>query len=354
MDKKDLYFDLPDELIAQYPSVDKKNDRLLCINRNTGEYEDKMFSDLPSLLPGDSILVLNDSKVRKARVFAKNDNGGKVELLFLSVNPDGSWNCMCNRHKKRKVGEKLYVDNYNSKCNLEDNKHSTILIDFVIKKINDDGTIIVLPGAEIDEQFFDKIGHVPLPPYIKREDEFSDQSRYQTIYAAHLGSVASPTSGLHYTDKILSQIKERGVEIVKLTLHVGMGTFLPLREDIVEKHKMHKEEFEITNECAEKINTYLSNKRPIVASGTTVVRTLESNFVNGQLKSGRGSTDIFITPGFKFNIVDKLITNFHTPESTLLALVSAFSSLDIVKNAYSHAIKNKYRFFSYGDCTYFY
>ena len=341
MKKSDLYFDLPQELIAQFPHGNKDDDRLLIINKKTGVYEDRKFIDIPYILPSPSVLVLNETKVRKARVFCKNDNGANVELLFLHPESNGNWTCMCSKRKRRKTGEKLYLDDKTY---------------FIITSFNNDETISIQPSSDINEDFFLKNGHVPLPPYIKREDVFSDNTAYQTIFAKNLGSVASPTSGLHYSKKVLDEIASRCIEIVKITLHVGMGTFLPIREDDLDKHKMHSEVYEISAKSAEKLNNALNANIPIIASGTTVLRALESAYNKSENKiiSGKSSTDIFITPGFKFNVASALVTNFHTPESTLLALVAAFSSLDIVKNAYKHAIEEKYHFFSYGDCTYFY
>lgn len=339
MKVSDFSFDLPEELIAQYPSDMRSNDRLLVINRKTGEYQDKNFVDFPDLLNKGDVLVLNDTRVRKARVFAKNSNGGTVECLFLHPNIDGSWDVITNRSKRRKIGEELFFD---------DTKGTIIAI-------KEEGVKTIKFNSDIDEEFFNKFGHVPLPPYIKREDEFKDENRYQTVYSKHLGSCASPTSGLHFTKEILDKIKGKGVEVVFVTLHVGMGTFMPLHTENLEDHKMHSEFFNITKETADVINKAKKEGRTIVGSGTTVMRTLESmwDVKENTLKSGSGETDIFIYPGFKFHVLDRLLTNFHTPESTLFALVCAFSSSDIAKNAYKHAIEEKYRFFSYGDATFF-
>ena len=340
MKTTDFSFDLPEELIAQYPSDSRADDRLLVINRVTGEYSDKKFTDFPSLLNKGDVLVLNDTRVRKARVYAQNENGGKVECLFLHPSSvTNGWNVITNRVKRRHIGEVLSFQNAKA----------------VIESIHD-GICTIKFDSPIDESFFDKEGHVPLPPYIKREDEFSDESRYQTIYSKNLGSCASPTSGLHFTQSILDEIQNKGVIITYVTLHVGMGTFMPLRESNIEDHKMHSEYFNISKETANIINKAKSEGRKIVASGTTVVRTLESmwNSDTKSLDDGSGETDIFIYPGFKFNVIDKLLTNFHTPESTLFALVCAFSSMGNAKRAYKHAVESKYRFFSYGDATFFY
>lgn len=342
MQVSDFSFELPASLIAQYPRTDHENDRLLVIDRNTGEYQDRMFKDFPSLLKKGDVLVLNDTKVRKSRLYATNENGGNVEVLFL--HPTSSdlsiWNVITNHSKRRKIGEKLVF---------EDGTVSHI------KDFLDDGIKVLEFENTISEKFFENIGHVPLPPYIKREDELSDEKTYQTIYSKNIGSSASPTSGLHFTKEILNEIEAKGVEILYITLHVGMGTFMPMRTDILEEHKMHSEYFEVSEAVANRINKAKSENRTIVASGTTVMRTLESVWSEEKhsVVAQKGTTDIFIYPGFKFHVCDELLTNFHTPESTLFALVSAFSSIAIAKKAYKHAVDEKYRFFSYGDATFF-
>lgn len=342
MQVSDFSFELPPELIAQYPRTDHENDRLLVIDRNTGEYQDKMFRDFPSFLHKGDVLVLNDTKVRKSRLFATNENGGKVEVLFLHpVSSDLSlWNVITNHSKRRKVGEKLVF---------EDGTVS------YIKEFLDDGIKVLEFKSPITEKFFENIGHVPLPPYIKREDELSDEKTYQTIYSKNIGSSASPTSGLHFTKEILKEIEEKGVEVLYITLHVGMGTFMPMHSQVLEEHKMHSEYFEVSEEVAASINAAKREGRRIVASGTTVMRTLESVWDENtkSVVPQKGNTDIFIYPGFTFCVCDELLTNFHTPESTLFALVCAFSSMDIAKTAYKHAVSEKYRFFSYGDATFF-
>lgn len=342
MKVSDFSFELPDSLIAQYPKTDHENDRLLVIDRNTGEYSDKMFKDFPSLLNKGDVLVLNDTRVRKSRTFARNENGGKVEVLFLHPLDKNmqKWSVITNHSKRRKLNEKLVF---------EDNTvaHLTSFFDDGIKELTFE--------RAIDESFFEKIGHIPLPPYIKREDEFSDEKTYQTIYSKNLGSSASPTSGLHFTPKILEEIQNKGVEVLYITLHVGMGTFMPMHSENLEDHKMHSEYFEVSPSVAFAINKAKREKRLIVSSGTTVMRTLESvwNDKTKEVEAKSGYTDIFIYPGFHFNVCDELLTNFHTPESTLFALVCAFSSMKTAKEAYKHAVEEKYRFFSYGDATFF-
>ncbi len=334
----DFTFDLPAELIAQVPVENRGKDRLLVMDRITGEYFDKDIDDFVDQLDSDSILVVNNSRVRKARTFAISETGGKVEFLFLEEMDKITWNCMVSKSKKQKVGKKY---------NFEDGLEAEII------ETLDDSTKLVRFNKEIEEDWFLKNGHVPLPPYIKRDDSFSDETRYQTVYAKNEGSVAAPTAGLHFTDDIINRIKEKGVKIVEITLHVGMGTFMPVRSENLDDHDMHFERYSISEEVANIINEAKANKQKIVATGTTSVRTLESAVDdNGLLKSGMGRTNLFIKPGYSFKIVDQLLTNFHTPESTLLVLVSAFSSKKNIMDAYNHAIDERYRFFSYGDAMF--
>jgi len=343
-------FELPDELIAQTPADKRGGDKLLVIDRKTGEYKDSMFSDFPAFLEPGSLVVVNDTKVRKARVYGISETGGKVEFLFTGAISGDSWQAMVSKSKKQKVGKKytFFDKDNNVYCNGE-----------ISSDVNDNDSgsslKIIKFDRNVDEEFFMKCGHVPLPPYIKREDDFNDESRYQTIYANECGSMAAPTAGLHFTEDTLKQLKEKNIEVVHVTLQVGMGTFLPVRTENLEDHVMHTEAYHITEEVAQKINKAKQEGRKIVAIGTTSVRTLESavDRKTGLLKGCNSATNLFIKPGFKFMVVDQLVTNFHTPESTLLVLVSAFATRDIVLNAYRHAVEKKYRFFSYGDATFF-
>jgi S-adenosylmethionine:tRNA ribosyltransferase-isomerase len=335
---KDFDFDLPEELIAQTPADKRGEDRLLVLDRITGEYTDTLISKFVDLIDSDSVLVVNNSRVRKARVYATSETGGKVEFLFLEEMDDHSWNCMVTKAKKQRIGKKY---------TFEDNIEGEIIGQ------KEDGTKYVKFSKEISEDWFLKFGHVPLPPYIKREDEFSDESRYQTVYAKNEGSVAAPTAGLHFTKEILDQIKAEGVTIVEVTLHVGMGTFMPVRAENLDDHDMHWERYSISPEVAQIINDAKKEGRKIVATGTTSIRTLESAVTtDGILPAGLGRTNLFIKPGYKFQIVDQLLTNFHTPESTLMVLVSAFATKDSIFKAYKHAVDEKYRFFSYGDAMF--
>jgi len=341
---KDFSFDLPEELIAQVPAKVRGEDRLLVIDKNTGEYLDSEMKDFPSFLDDDCLLVVNNSKVRKARVYGITENNGKVEFLFLSEREDHCWLVMTNKAKKQKIGKGYTFLKHNGEIAF----HATIV------ESCPDGLKYLKPDIVIDETFFIEEGHVPLPPYIKREDDFQDETRYQTIYADKAGSVASPTAGLHFTPEIMKKIKEKGVKIAFVTLHVGMGTFIPMRGVNIEDHHMHYESYYVSEEAAAIINDYRKKGKKIVATGTTSVRTLESayNVKTDMVETGYNKTNLFISPGYKFNVVNQLLTNFHTPESTLLVLVSSFAGREHIMKAYKHAIEKKYRFFSYGDATF--
>ena len=340
---KDFYFDLPEELIAQKPSERRGEDRLLVLDKNNGEYFDSMISSFPGLLDKNSVLVMNNSKVRKARCYGVADTGGVVEFLFLGMNADLSWNAMVTKSKKQKVGKHFVFKTLDG----------VEYVDAEIIRENEDNTRDVMFSRAITEEFFSLCGHVPLPPYIKREDDFSDESRYQTVYAKVSGSVAAPTAGLHFTPEILKHIESLGIPRYEVTLHVGAGTFLPVRSENIENHHMHTESYEISQEVADALNKAKREGKKIVAVGTTSIRTLESAANDsGELVNLSGKTDIFIHPGYKFKFVDNLLTNFHTPESTLLMLVSALAGKDNIFNAYHHAIEEKYHFFSYGDAMF--
>ncbi|MDD4573716.1 MAG: tRNA preQ1(34) S-adenosylmethionine ribosyltransferase-isomerase QueA, partial [Sphaerochaeta sp.] len=280
---KEYSFSLPEELIAQSPSDKRGSDRLMVVNRATGSVVDSEMSDFVQYLEKDSILVVNNSKVRKARLYATSETGGTVEFLFLEENIDGSWQAMVTKAKRQHVGKRYTFG------------AEPLLFHAEIISENEDGTRTVRFEEEITEQFFQKLGHVPLPPYIKREDDFQDESRYQTVYAVNEGSVAAPTAGLHFTDKILASIEEKGCTIVPITLHVGPGTFLPVRTENLEDHHMHYERFEISAESAKLINDAKQAGRPIVATGTTSVRTLESAYdeETGKIQPGLNRTNLF-------------------------------------------------------------
>ena len=342
-------FELPQELIAQTPAQRRGDDRLLVIDRKTGAWNDMSMKDFPSLVEEGSIVVVNDTRVRKARVYGISETGGRVEFLFTgAVGPD-RWQAMVSKSRKQKPGKSYSFltttgELYCSGCIETD----------VDDKDSGSALKIVRFDRNIDESFFQVCGHVPLPPYIKREDDFNDEKRYQTIFANECGSMAAPTAGLHFTPETVESLEKKGVKVLHITLHVGMGTFLPVRTENLEDHVMHTESYHVAEDVADLVNKAKAEGRKIVAIGTTSVRTLESavDRETGLLRAGSGATDLFIKPGFEFRIVDQLLTNFHTPESTLLVLVSAFAGREHILAAYRHAVEEKYRFFSYGDATF--
>jgi len=356
-------FDLPANLIAQTPAERRGDDRLLVIDRKTGSYTDSKMVDFASYVEQGSIVVVNDTRVRKARVYGVSETGGKVEFLFTGALGPDLWQAMVSKSKKQRPG-KVYSffvnDGPCDSANVSsgDGQGKLFCKGVIESDVNDSDSgsslKIVKFDTPIDESFFSICGHVPLPPYIKREDTFNDETRYQTIFANECGSMASPTAGLHFTPKLVSALEKKGCEILHITLHVGMGTFLPVRTENLEDHVMHTESYSVSQEVANKINNAKKEGRKIVAVGTTSVRTLESavNRETGLLEAKNSSTNLFITPGFEFLIVDQMLTNFHTPESTLLVLVSAFAGKEHILNAYRHAVEQKYKFFSYGDATF--
>lgn len=345
----DFTFDLPQELIAQTPAQRRGDDRLLVIDRKTGEYQDMQMSDFPSLIEPGSVIVVNDTKVRKARVFGISETGGKVEFLFTGALGPDRWQAMVSKSKKQRPGKGYeFLDK-------DGNLYCRAVIETDVQDSDSGSSLKVVKfDRPVDEDFFQKCGHVPLPPYIKREDDFNDENRYQTIFANECGSMASPTAGLHFTPELVAQLEKKGVEVLHITLHVGMGTFLPVRTENLEDHVMHTESYQVSEEVADKINRAKAEGRKIVAIGTTSVRTLESavDRESGLLIAKSSSTNLFIKPGFEFKIVDEMLTNFHTPESTLLVLVSAFAGKEHILAAYRHAIEKRYHFFSYGDATF--
>lgn len=342
-------FELPQELIAQTPAQRRGDDRLLVIDRKTGAWNDMYMKDFPSLVEEGSIVVVNDTRVRKARVYGISETGGRVEFLFTgAVGPD-RWQAMVSKSKKQKPGK-----SYSFLTTAGELYCSGSIETDVDDKDSGSALKIVRFDRNIDESFFQVCGHVPLPPYIKREDDFNDEKRYQTIFANECGSMAAPTAGLHFTPETVEALEKKGVQVLHITLHVGMGTFLPVRTENLEDHVMHTESYHVAEDVADQINKAKAEGRKVVAIGTTSVRTLESavDRETGLLRAGSGATSLFIKPGFEFRIVDQLLTNFHTPESTLLVLVSAFAGREHILAAYRHAVQERYRFFSYGDATF--
>ncbi len=339
MQTKDFYFELPEELIAQRPSGERGNDRLMFLSKDTGNVEHHKMEDLPDLVEKGTLMIFNDSRVRRSRCYGiKTTSGREQEFMFLNPIGDGSrWNTMVKGAKKVKKGNEYKFHDGSTGCIDEVDEGSefrTIKFDF-----------------PLTEEWFNTNGHIPLPPYIRREDDDTDSERYQTIYARETGSAAAPTAGLHFTEKVLQKLRDKGVELEYVTLHVGLGTFLPVREESIENHKMHTEFYTVTQDVADKIAKAKKEGRKVLAVGTTSVRTLESaSDESGNIIPGTRGTNIFMYPGYKFKVVDQMFTNFHTPESTLIMLVSAFAGKDNIMNAYQKAVENKYRFFSYGDC----
>jgi S-adenosylmethionine:tRNA ribosyltransferase-isomerase len=348
MQTKDFHFELPEELIAQTPAANRGGDRLLLLDRATGLTEDRLFSDISSLVEPGTLMVFNDSRVRRARIYATSlSSGNQAEFLLVRVaHVPGSlggtvWKAMAKNAKRQKVG-RIYA--------FADGTKAEIVADPEGKL---EGTEFRLLKFErpIDDAWLETNGHLPLPPYIKREDELDDADRYQTVYARNIGSVAAPTAGLHFTESVLASLDARGIERTTVTLHVGLGTFLPVRSERIEDHVMHEESYSVSVDTAEKVARAKKEGRPVLAVGTTSIRTLESAWDESSqsLRSGESATSIFIYPGYRFKVVDQVFTNFHTPESTLLMLVSAFAGKEKIMSAYEHAVAERYRFFSYGD-----
>lgn len=337
MKKSDFFYELPEELIAQQPIEPRNASRLLKVDRETGEIQHNHFYNLCDYLKKGDLLILNDSRVLPARIYGeKADNGSFIEFLLVEQRENLVWEILCRPGKKAKIGTEFVFGSGKLKA--------------VITDILEDGNRIA--KFECEDNFFaalDEIGQMPLPPYIT--EKLKDNERYQTVYSNELGSSAAPTAGLHFTKEMLKDLEDKGINIGYVTLHVGLGTFRPVKEDKVLDHKMHREHYELPKETADLINKTKSEGGRVIAVGTTSCRTLESvaTFNDGKIIPCDGYTDIFIYPGYKFKVLDGLITNFHLPESTLIMLVSAFLGYDKTMNAYKTAVEEKYRFFSFGD-----
>ncbi|MDU1411756.1 MAG: tRNA preQ1(34) S-adenosylmethionine ribosyltransferase-isomerase QueA [Clostridium sp.] len=335
----DFYFELPKELIAQHPTEKRDECRLMVLNKKTGDIEHKVFKDVIDFLnPGDC-LVLNDTRVMPARLYgAKEGSGGKMEFLLLRRHDDDIWETLVKPGKRGKVGARFVFGNGE-------------LTGEIVEVLDNGNRKIKFFYEGIFEEVLDKLGEMPLPPYI--EEKLEDRELYQTVYSKEVGSAAAPTAGLHFTEELLKEIKEKGINIAFVTLHVGLGTFRPVKAENVEEHEMHSEYYILDEENAKIINESKASGGRVIAVGTTSNRTLESIADDdGTVKAQSGYTNIFIYPGYKFKIVDAIITNFHLPESTLIMLISAFSTRDIVMNAYKVAVEEKYRFFSFGDAMF--
>jgi S-adenosylmethionine:tRNA ribosyltransferase-isomerase len=357
----DFYYDLPEDLIAQQPLADRAASRLLHLDRSTRRCRDLQFRDLPELLrPGD-LIVFNNTRVFPARLYgrraglksqplsphnpaARDFLHGRIEVLLTGqlTHEPNEWECLVRPGRKIRLGERLFFG-----------ERDELQAEVVARGAFGERRIRFQPV----EDFFacvESIGHVPLPPYISREDSLNDRERYQTVYARERGSVAAPTAGLHFTPEILARIKQRGIETAEITLHVGLGTFQPVRVERVEEHKLHSERYSIGPDATAKINYALRQSRRVVAIGTTTVRTLEhaARHAKGEIQPGSGEADLFIYPGYEFQVMQALLTNFHLPQSSLLMLVSAFGGRENVLRAYQHAVAQRYRFYSYGDCMF--
>ena len=366
-------YNLPDNLIAYSPTKNRTDSRLMCINRENNSISNNKFKDIISFLKPNDLLVLNESKVIQARLYGVKPTGGKIELLVERIESDYMFLAQVKSSKSLKPGQVIEIDNNNQpknddqeKSNLDKINPEKINIEVVERsgvfyrlKLNENN----LYANIID--VLDNLGHIPLPPYIKREDQDIDKTRYQTVYAKNLGSAAAPTAGLHFDKELLNLITQKGVEIAKVTLHVASGTFTPVRTDNIKHHKMHSEYIECSQEVCDKINQTKKSGGRVIAVGTTSMRVLESvacfsiknnskNNSDFNIKSYKGETDIFIYPGYQFKAVDALITNFHLPKSSLLMLVYAFGGDDLIKKSYKESILEQYRFFSYGDAMFIY
>lgn len=349
---------LPEELIAQEALPERDASRMLWMNRRSGEIQDRRFRDFPEALRSDDLVVFNNTRVFPARLYGRRSGSksqplsarnpacreflkGRIEVLLtkqISKQPN-EWECLVRPGRKIGVGEKLFFGN-----------NDELTAEVLGRGAFGERRIRFEPVSNIAE-LLEQMGHVPLPPYISREDEPSDRDRYQTVYAREQGSVAAPTAGLHFTPEVLSRIKQRGIETTEVTLHVGLGTFQPVHAEKVEEHKLHAENYSISEETAAAINRALDENRRVIAIGTTTVRTLEYAAKNsGRVRTGTGEADLFIYPGFRFRVVSAMLTNFHLPQSTLLMLVCAFGGKENVVAAYRHAVEQRYRFYSYGDC----
>lgn len=339
MRKEDFYFDLPEELIAQDPLEDRSSSRLLVLDKETGKVEHHVFREIIDYLQEGDCLVINDTKVIPARLIgSKIGTDAKIEVLLLKRKENDVWETLVKPGKKAKVGTRISFGD-------------GLLVGEVVDIVEEGNRLIHFEYEGIFEGILDQLGQMPLPPYITHQLE--DKNRYQTVYAKHSGSAAAPTAGLHFTPELLKEIEEKGVQIARVTLHVGLGTFRPVKVDNILEHHMHSEFYQIDEEAAEKINRAKESGHRVICVGTTSCRTIESAAdKNGKLHATNGWTEIFIYPGYEFKVLDCLITNFHLPESTLVMLVSALAGREQVLSAYEEAVKEKYRFFSFGDAMF--
>ena len=357
----DFHYELPEELIAQAPPADRAGARMLRVSAKSGDFEDRQFREFPEILRPSDLVVFNNTRVFPARLYGRREGlrsqavsarnpaardflRGRIEVLLtrqLQREPN-EWECLVRPGRKIGVGERLFFG-----------ERDELRAEVIERCKFGERRIRFAPAHDFFERL-EKIGHTPLPPYVDREDSSSDRERYQTVYARERGSVAAPTAGLHFTPEILARIGERGVETAEVTLHVGLGTFQPVRSERVEEHQLHSEAFRISADAAAKINRARSEGRRVVAVGTTTVRTLEyaAQQETGEIRAGSGEANLFVYPGYKFQVVQALLTNFHLPRSTLLMLVCALGGKENILRVYEHAVDQRYRFYSYGDCMF--
>ena len=333
MKTRDFSFNLPDHLIAQEPPAERGSCRLMTVGRSSGSIEHKRMADIVDLIPAGAEMVFNNSKVRKARLFATRPSGSSVEFLLVERLDAFRWRAIVSKSRKQRPGAHYdFPGGVEAEIETKEPPYR-----------------IVRTSEEIDDEYLDRHGHVPLPPYIRRADSASDVDRYQTVYARSVGSAAAPTAGLHFTGSLIDELRSKGVGIHFVTLHVGLGTFAPIRGESIETHVMHEERYEIPESTATAVARAIEENRRVVAVGTTSVRCLESAWNDGAVRPGCGRTSLYIQPGYEWKTVDAMVTNFHTPESTLLVMVSAFAGVESIRRAYAAAIDEGYQFFSYGD-----
>lgn len=335
MKTRDFYFDLPESQIAQYPSQRRSDSRLMVIHRESGRIEHSFTDRLDEYLEPPMVLVRNNTRVRKARIYGEKHTGSSIEFLFITQTDDNHWEVMVSKSSRQRIG-----DRYRFPGGVEG----------TITDAGDARNLRILQTSRsIDESYFLSHGHMPLPPYIRREDQQEDLDRYQTVYASRIGSVAAPTAGLHMTEDLEARLRNKGITIADITLHVGIGTFVPIRSEEIEDHRMHHETYTIGEAEAEIIGQAKKNSVPVLVMGTTSMRCIESAWENGTVRAGTYSTDLYITPGYEFKAADAMFTNFHTPGSSLMVLVCSFGGRQRMLDAYKLAVDQGYRFFSYGD-----
>jgi S-adenosylmethionine:tRNA ribosyltransferase-isomerase len=341
MNISDLDYALPEELIAQQPPAERSSSRMMTVDRTSGEIADRNFADLASRLSPGDVLVINNTKVFPARLRGRSETGANVEVFLVREENELIWEALARPARRLPVGKRITFGD---------------LLSAEVVEMRGDGKVAVrFDSAMPLDDVLEKIGQTPLPPYIKRDhgSSESDRDRYQTVFAKQRGSIAAPTAGLHFTDDVITSIRERGVEIVEITLHVGYGTFEPVRVEDISQHHVSSEVYEITNDSASKLNLSKGVGRRVIAVGTTTTRALESCVTNnGRFTAGRQTADLTITPGYEFKAIDALLTNFHLPKSSLLILVSTFAGRQLIMEAYEHAVAERYRFYSYGDCMF--